>query len=206
MANIAKSNYKIVGDFVCFYLKNKDLFYLIHKVEQSPYALELFNRVQNQRRIEGLQGVTIHFVSKDEAGSDRAFASANCEMDEGIISIRSDEINPEKLYSIIFELANLSQKKTKDRIDEEWTKGLITNGEQLARKIERMEFKTNQITNEIFSRSIDNDYWESSLEVYINNVNDFDTFWQEALTTNHAQYYMQIFEKYDIISKANTCA
>ena len=78
---------EIATKFVNFYFENKDLLDLAYKVGQSSAAIQLYEEVRAMRESRGLPPVSIQFISKEAAGSDRAYESANCNMRTGVITI-----------------------------------------------------------------------------------------------------------------------
>lgn len=179
-----------------FYLRNKNLCDIIVNVYKSPFALDLYDQVSNERKHKNLPAITVHFISEEEALAIHQGVRAACvDMDRGIIKIRSDLSDNEKLASFIFELANLSQKHKKDEIDRDLNKGRFKSGEELARSVERMEFRTCEICDDILYRSAEGGYWDVTVKDSMYNLFDFNVYWKLAVKANHAKFYVDWYNK-----------
>lgn len=186
----------VFREFVGFYFENKGLIDLLQKANQSEAVRQLHQTVCNERQKENLTPLSVRFISAEEAKSDRAYASANCNMSTGVITIRSDLPFVEKLHSLVFELGNLSQKKTKDEIEEEIKQRKIKTSLECARRIEEMEYKTAQICADVFDKSVIKGEWELSLISVPDRFINFDDYWEKATAVGHVQYYIDRFEEF----------
>lgn len=170
---------------------------LCARMWKAPEARALYFEVCEKRKKEGLEMPVVRFISAEEAGSDRAYlGGANINPKTGVITIRSDQSDNDKLDSLIFELANLSQSKDFLQLNKDVVSNKIKTGFAFAQKKESIEFESGKISDRIICRSVDEGYWHVSMKKLMFNKNSFEEWWSLALRQGHAQYYMNAFRTY----------
>lgn len=185
----------VLVNFLNSYLNNYDLYNLGINAGKSSALMELYQKVSAVREKQGLPAISIRLISKEEIGSNFAFQDANCDMKKGKITIPAHFSLENKLAGLAFELANLSQKEVTDRLEKDLDEQKISDPVECAKIIERMEFNTVCIQNDIIKNSILKKQWDISVIKHMYKHDTFEKHWEKALKNGHAQYYIDHFKK-----------
>lgn len=168
---------------------------LMMRLKASPYASELLTKVQEQRKKDGLPEVTVHFLTPEEIEKEPELfkGGGNVLVHEGIIRIVPTQSREERLQSLLFELANLSQRAEYDVVQQEFDQKRLTPL-QAAIRLERIEFQSALLAKRITLHSVAKLHWSVSMLSTLFCVNTFAEWLDGVYSDDHMQRYVRYYE------------
>ena len=163
---------------------------LYAKLLTSKTAAQLLNRVQLSQKQQGFPNVSIQFITNKQ---DQWYGQ--CEGPSGIVSIRADLKDDEKLSIFVFELLNLLKSPRFEAFELPVSRGEGT-AILYAVSVEAIEYESVLEYPKIIKKCIEEDGWNPS--IYTDGIllkfASFDEYLKIQVEEGHTQRYVDRFQ------------